>query len=152
VIEATRLKEVLVVVTVDITADLNDENETGLVWTFLDEARDPAVIVPGAIVVAGDADAPAVVEVVDIVAKSARDVVHLAYPAGRNRGLRLRSFGGRYPRPGQRGFESRREHKTASGLQKRHRPRSRVVTRSPRVTEGTPAVSDREHSAPRTHN
>jgi hypothetical protein len=33
--------------------------------------------VPGAIVVAGDADAPAVVEVVNIVPKSAGDVVHL---------------------------------------------------------------------------
>lgn len=64
-------------VTVDITADLNDEDETGLVWTFLDEARDPTVIVPGAIVVAGDSDAPAVVEVVDIVRKEAGEVVHL---------------------------------------------------------------------------
>ncbi len=26
---------------VDITADLNDEDDTGYVWTFLDEARDP---------------------------------------------------------------------------------------------------------------
>jgi hypothetical protein len=26
---------------VDITADLNDEDEAGYVWTFLDEARDP---------------------------------------------------------------------------------------------------------------
>ena len=33
-------------VTVDITADLNDEDETGLVWTLLDEVRDPAVIFP----------------------------------------------------------------------------------------------------------
>lgn len=64
-------------VIVDIAADLNDEDETGFVWTFLDEARDPGVVVPGAIVVAGDADAPAVVEVVDIVSKSAGDVVHL---------------------------------------------------------------------------
>lgn len=63
-------------VMVDITADLNDEDETGLVWTFLDEARDPTVIVPGAIVVAGDADTPAVVEVVDIVSKEAGEVVH----------------------------------------------------------------------------
>jgi hypothetical protein len=31
---------------VDITADLNDEDETGYVWTFLDEARDPAQISP----------------------------------------------------------------------------------------------------------
>lgn len=64
-------------ITVDITADLNDEDETGLVWTFLDEARDRSVIVPGAIVVAGDADDPAVVEVVDIVSKSSGEVVHL---------------------------------------------------------------------------
>lgn len=64
-------------VTVDIHADLNDEDETGLVWTFLDEARDPSVIVPGAIVVAGDADAPAVVQVVDVVAKQSGRIVHL---------------------------------------------------------------------------
>lgn len=64
-------------ITVDITADLNDEDETGFVWTFLDEARDRSVIVPGAIVVAGDADDPAVVEVVDIVSKSSGKVVHL---------------------------------------------------------------------------
>jgi hypothetical protein len=64
-------------VTVDITADLNDEDETGFVWTFLDEARDPSLISPGAIVVAGDADAPAVAEVVDVVAKPAGKIVHL---------------------------------------------------------------------------
>jgi hypothetical protein len=64
-------------VTVDITADLNDEDETGFVWTFLSEARDPSLISPGAIVVAGDADAPAVAEVVDIVEKPAGKVVHL---------------------------------------------------------------------------
>jgi len=64
-------------VTVDITADLNDEDETGFVWTFLDEARDPSLISPGAIVVAGDADAPAVAEVVDVVDKPAGKVVHL---------------------------------------------------------------------------
>lgn len=45
-------------VTVDIAADLNDEDETGSVWTFLDEARDPSVVVPGAIIVAGDLIAP----------------------------------------------------------------------------------------------
>lgn len=64
-------------VTVDITADLNTEDETGFVWTFLDEARDPTLIVPGAIVVAGDADAPAVTEVVDVVDKASGTIVHL---------------------------------------------------------------------------
>jgi len=52
---------------VDITADLNDEDETGYVWTFLDEARDPAQIHPGALVVAGDEEAAAVCQVVDLV-------------------------------------------------------------------------------------
>jgi hypothetical protein len=70
-------EEAPMAITVDITADLNDEDETGFVWTFLDEARDPSVITPGAIVVAGDADAPAVVEVVDVVTKSSGQVVHL---------------------------------------------------------------------------
>lgn len=64
-------------ISVDISCDLMDEDETGYVWTFLDEARDPSVIEPGAIVVAGDADAPAVAEVVDIVEKAAGKVVHL---------------------------------------------------------------------------
>src|SRR5436853_7452482 len=67
----------------DITADLNDEDETGLVWTFLDEARDPSIVVPGAIVVAGSADAPAVAEVVDLVDKPAGRVVHLRLLPGR---------------------------------------------------------------------
>jgi hypothetical protein len=35
------------------------------------------MIVPGAIVVAGDADAPAVVEVVNIVPKPSGQIVHL---------------------------------------------------------------------------
>ena len=62
---------------VDITADLNDEDESGFVWTFLDEARDPTLIVPGAIIVAGDHDAPAVTEVVDVANKPAGTIVHL---------------------------------------------------------------------------
>lgn len=64
-------------VTVDITADLHDEDETGYVWTFLDEARQPSLIRPGAIVLAGDDDAPAVAEVVDLVPKEAGTIVHL---------------------------------------------------------------------------
>jgi hypothetical protein len=62
---------------VDITADLNDEDHTGYVWTFLDEARDPAQIHPGAIVVAGDEDTAAVCEVVDLVPAGDGTIVHL---------------------------------------------------------------------------
>lgn len=64
-------------ITVDIVADLNTEDETGYVWTFLDEARDPALITPGALVVAGDEDAPAVAVVVDLVPHPNGTIVHL---------------------------------------------------------------------------
>ncbi|MGH8905282.1 MAG: hypothetical protein ACRD0K_01895 [Egibacteraceae bacterium] len=64
-------------ISIDIAADLNDEDETGYVWTFLDEARNPALITPGAIVVAGDPDSPAVAEVVDLIDRPAGRVVHL---------------------------------------------------------------------------
>jgi hypothetical protein len=66
-----------IVIVVDIAADLNDEDDTGLVWTFLDEARDAAIVVPGATVVAGDAEAPAVAEVVDLIDKPVGTIVHL---------------------------------------------------------------------------
>jgi hypothetical protein len=65
------------VITVDIAADLNTEDETGYVWTFLDEAHDPTVIVPGALVVAGDEDSPAVAVVVDLVPHPRGTRVHL---------------------------------------------------------------------------
>ena len=62
---------------VDITADLNDEDETGYVWSFLDEARDPGQITPGAIVIAGDEDAAAVCQVIDLVPAGDGVIVHL---------------------------------------------------------------------------
>jgi hypothetical protein len=62
---------------VDISADLNDEDDTGYIWTFLDEARDPAQIVPGALVVAGDEDAAAVCQVVDLAPAGDGTIVHL---------------------------------------------------------------------------
>jgi hypothetical protein len=62
---------------VDITADLNDEDHTGYLWTFLYEARDPAQITPGALVVAGDEDAAAVCQVIDLVSAGDGTIVHL---------------------------------------------------------------------------
>ena len=62
---------------VDITADLNDEDDTGFVWTFLDEARDQWQIKPGAIIVAGDEDTAAVCEVVDLAPAGDATIVHL---------------------------------------------------------------------------
>ncbi|MHB8669510.1 MAG: hypothetical protein ACYDAD_02955 [Acidimicrobiales bacterium] len=64
-------------VSIDIACDLMDEDETGRVWTRLSDARDPSLIEPGAIVVAGDVDAPAVAEVVDISGEQGHEIVHL---------------------------------------------------------------------------
>ena len=54
-----------------------NSNAGGYIWTFLDEARDPSLIVPGAVVIAGDEDAPAVAVVVDLVDHPSGTVVHL---------------------------------------------------------------------------
>ena len=62
-------------------------------WTFLDEAKDPSVIVPGEVVVAGSPLTPAVCEVVDVVEKAAGTIVHLRYflaPSEQYRKLILR--------------------------------------------------------------
>jgi hypothetical protein len=62
---------------VDISADLNDEDDTGYVWTFLDEARDPSRITPGALVIAGDDQVAAVCQVVDLAPAGDGTIVHL---------------------------------------------------------------------------
>jgi len=54
-----------------------DEDETGFVRAFARDARDPSIIEPGAIVLVGDADAPAVAEVVDEVDSGTAGIVHL---------------------------------------------------------------------------
>jgi hypothetical protein len=62
---------------VDITCDVQQIDETGDVWTFLDEAGDPSVVTVGAIVVAGDDDEPVFARVVDIVGETSDRKVHL---------------------------------------------------------------------------
>ena len=62
---------------VDIRCDVQQLDESGYVWAFLDEAHDPGVISPGAIVVAGDDDEPVFAQVIDIVGDGADRRVHL---------------------------------------------------------------------------
>lgn len=64
-------------INLDITCDLHDRDETGLIWTYLDEARHPSLIKPGAIVVAREPDVPAVAEVVDVTDSPTGSLVHL---------------------------------------------------------------------------
>jgi hypothetical protein len=54
----------------------NVEDQTGYVWAFLDEARDPSLVAPGALVIAGDEDAPAVAVVVDLVPHPSGTIAH----------------------------------------------------------------------------
>lgn len=62
---------------VDIAADLNSEDETGLVWTLLDEATDPSFIRRGEVVVAGTELSATTCEVVDLIERPTGSIVHL---------------------------------------------------------------------------
>jgi hypothetical protein len=62
---------------IDIPCDVQQIDGTGLVWTFLDEARDQSVITEGAIVIAADEDDPVLALVVDLVPHANGTVVHL---------------------------------------------------------------------------
>lgn len=64
---------------IDIDIDWNTQDDTGLPWTFVDEAADPSRIVAGAFVIAGHGTAVAVAEVVDVAADG---VVHLRQVPG----------------------------------------------------------------------
>lgn len=59
---------------IDLFVDLNTEDETGLPWTYLDQAPDQSVIVPGRKIVVGAGSAVAVAEVVDV---AANGLVHV---------------------------------------------------------------------------
>lgn len=64
-------------VEIDIPCDVQQVDETGYVWTFLHEARDPRRIIPGAIVVAADEEDPVLARVVSLTERSGGVKVHL---------------------------------------------------------------------------
>lgn len=51
---------------IDLVADLNAEDDDGLGWSVLRDARDPARVRPGAMLLAGNRHAKAVVRVVAV--------------------------------------------------------------------------------------
>jgi hypothetical protein len=51
---------------IDLVADLNAEDDEGLGWSVLSDARDPSRVRPGAMLVAGNRHAAAVVRVVAV--------------------------------------------------------------------------------------
>lgn len=63
---------------VTLPADVAQVDETGYVWTFLDRATEPARVVPGVLVMAGDEEEPFTAGVVDVViGPGGRRIVHL---------------------------------------------------------------------------
>jgi hypothetical protein len=51
---------------IDLVLDLNSEDESGLPWSFLDEARDPSLIREGAWLIVGEGTVRAVAQVIEI--------------------------------------------------------------------------------------
>ena len=62
---------------IDIPCDVQDEDELGMPYALLSEARDPSRIVPGAIVVTADAEDPVLDRVHSLTAQGDVVVVHL---------------------------------------------------------------------------
>ena len=71
---------------VDLVVDLNGEDESGLPWSFIDEARDPSAITEGAWVVVGEGTARAVAQVAEVDGNVVR-VRPLPGPVDRHRHL-----------------------------------------------------------------
>jgi hypothetical protein len=74
-------------VQIDLVADLNAEDDEGLGWSTLSEARDPAHIRPGVMLVAGNRHAQAVVRVVAVDEDGQIHFAVLAGSVGKNRHL-----------------------------------------------------------------
>jgi hypothetical protein len=51
---------------IDLVADLNAQDDDGLGWSTLNDARDPAQVRPGAMLVAGNRSGQAVVRIVAV--------------------------------------------------------------------------------------
>jgi hypothetical protein len=75
------------IVEIDLPVDLNSIDETGLPWTFIDQAPHPARIVPGRYVVVGSGAARAVTVVVDVTTDGIVHVQPVPGPVEANLGL-----------------------------------------------------------------
>ena len=64
----------------DLFVDLNSMDETGLPWSFIDEATDPSRIVVGSFIVVGGGSVRAVAQVVDITDEGIAHVRPLSGP------------------------------------------------------------------------
>jgi len=61
----------------DLEVDFANEDQTGLVWTWLDHARDESVVVPGAVLILRDGEDFAMGQVADLAKRDQGTLVHL---------------------------------------------------------------------------
>lgn len=69
-------------VVVDIEVDVHNEDETGYIWAWRSQARDPDLVQPERILVTGDDDAIAMARVVDLVEHPNGTIMHLGLLPG----------------------------------------------------------------------
>lgn len=62
---------------VDLEADFANEDETGYIWIWLDEAREPERIVSGAVLTLRDGEDLAMGQVIDLVPAADGTIVHI---------------------------------------------------------------------------
>lgn len=62
---------------VDLEVDFANEDETGYIWVFLDEAREPENVVPGAVLTLREGEDLAMGQVIDLVPAADGTIVHI---------------------------------------------------------------------------
>lgn len=62
---------------VDLEFDFGNEDQSGYLWTWLDKARDPAAVVPGAVLTLRDGEDIALGQVIDLVPVDHGTIVHV---------------------------------------------------------------------------
>ena len=62
---------------VDLDVDFANEDETGYIWLFLDEAREPENVVPGAVLTLREGEDLAMGQVIDLVPAADGTIVHI---------------------------------------------------------------------------
>lgn len=72
---------------VDLVADLNSEDDDGLGWSTLADARAPERVIPGAMLLAGNQSAQAVVRIVAVDPDGQVHFAVLPGPVAKNRHL-----------------------------------------------------------------
>jgi len=127
-----------------LPADVNQVDETRLVWAFLSDAEHPERVVAGSIIVAGDSEEPFLARVVDLVdGPGGETVVHLEVLGVPDQAIDELRHAGLLPASQSGPWRALRGYADAVGCSprmKRMRPSSGIRVRRPSLIAGSPAV------------